>query len=452
MIGGCRTGLYDCVGVGFGPSNISLAIALEERDLLQNAIFIERSNEISWHPGMMIPGTDIQHNPLRDLVTPRNPSSKYGFLNYLKSQGRLFEFLNLSAHYPPRSEYAGYVKWVGNQFLDNVELSTDVTKIRYIEHRGNVVLETTLSNERKLHSKSISFAPGRSYNIPRLFKDADKERVVHLCDYLPSKARWISTNDKLEIVVVGSSQSAAEIALDLLSTDAVAKVTCLSRSFSFKQKDLSAFTEEIYFPEFTDYFHGLPSNAQNEITRELWRSNYGAADPDVIEALNLHLYEQSVNGSTRLEVLGNMDIDTFEGPDECGKLTLKTRQKHTGETRSIHTDAIVLATGFLNFGNGDDQEKTHPLLVELTSNAKFRTDGGVSIERDYRLTTKSEDWGAPLFINGLCEASHGFGDAGSFSLLSVRSDTIAEAIQNHITQNSHANAKRNTKYAIRQNT
>jgi len=46
--------------------------------------------------------------------------------------------------------------------------------------------------------------------------------------------------------------------------------------------------------------------------------------------------------------------------------------------------------------------------------------------------TSSAAFLPPLYINGLCEASHGFGDAGSFSLLSVRSDTIADEICNAI--------------------
>ena len=33
--------VYDCIGVGFGPSNVALAVALEELDLLDNVVFLE---------------------------------------------------------------------------------------------------------------------------------------------------------------------------------------------------------------------------------------------------------------------------------------------------------------------------------------------------------------------------------------------------------------------------
>ena len=41
----------------------------------------------------------------------------------------------------------------------------------------------------------------------------------------------------------------------------------------------------------------------------------------------------------------------------------------------------------------------------------------------------------PLFLNGLCESSHGIGDAGSFSLLSVRAGRILAAVRKslHVT-------------------
>ena len=38
-----------------------------------------------------------------------------------------------------------------------------------------------------------------------------------------------------------------------------------------------------------------------------------------------------------------------------------------------------------------------------------------------------------LFLNGLCESSHGIGDAGSFSLLSLRAKTIAESLRKQLS-------------------
>lgn len=100
---------YDVLGIGFGPANIALAIALEELMPNINVKFFEMRERSMWQPEMLIDRSDIQNNPLRDLVTPRNPRSKYTFINYLYEQGRLFEYLNLGIQFPLRKEYAYYI-------------------------------------------------------------------------------------------------------------------------------------------------------------------------------------------------------------------------------------------------------------------------------------------------------------------------------------------------------
>lgn len=43
---------YDLIGVGFGPSNIALAISLEEKSLSRggiNALFLDKQKNYSWH-------------------------------------------------------------------------------------------------------------------------------------------------------------------------------------------------------------------------------------------------------------------------------------------------------------------------------------------------------------------------------------------------------------------
>lgn len=428
--------IYDCIGVGFGPSNIALAIALEERGLLRNALFLETQASCAWHPGMLIAGTDIQHNPLRDLVTPRNPGSPYGFLSYLKDKDRLFDYLNLAAPYPPRIEYAGYVDWVGLQFSDHVKFSTRVVRISPANDAHGLPLMAVETSTGDIHfARALSFATGRSRMIPAEFERHMGDDVVHLSDYLFAKRRWLAHHRAPAIAVIGGSQSAIEIVLDLLGSIGEGRIINVSRSFGFRLKDLSAFTEQIYYPEFVDYFHGAGTANQNRISAELWRSNYGAADPDVIAALNLKLYEQRVQGRETIQIRHNTIIEEVAPKDESSGYELSIRDRYAGNATRITVDGIVLATGFKNFGVGTDREPCHPLLQPLARYAHFREDGGIDITRDYRMRMNGQY--APVFVNGLCEASHGFGDAGSFSLLSVRSDTIAAALEDHLLSTQH---------------
>lgn len=420
--------VYDCIGVGFGPSNMALAIALEEKGILENCLFVEAQEDFSWHSGMLLDGTDIQHNPLRDLVTPRNPSSPYGFLAYLKAAGRLFEFLNLSAPYPPRSEYAAYVNWVGRQFKDYVFLNTRLVEMRYTTGpNGLPVVALILNDGRRLIARTVSFAPGRSNYLPPLFQGILGADIVHLSNYRYARDRWMRRKKHPRIAVVGGSQSAIEILLDLAHS---ARVTSICRGFGFKQKDLSAFTEQIYYPSFVDTFFAAEERMQGQITSELWRSNYGASDHDLIQSLNFKLYEQHVQDRKDIEILHNTEIIDVDQVGDVYRLTLSNRLD--SKTQKLEVDGVVLATGFRNFGGAENQEPYHPLMEGLAEELTMRSDGGVVVDRDYRLGTKTKHDKAPVYVNGLSETSHGFGDAGSFSLLSVRSELIAQSIIGHL--------------------
>lgn len=422
--------VYDCIGIGFGPSNIALAVALEERGALSNSLFLESQSDFLWHPGMLIPGSDIQHNPLRDFVTPRNPQSRFGFLSYLKAKNRLFDYLNLASSYPPRSDYAEYVKWVAQHFGEYVRLNTNVSDIQFTQDGQLLQIQTDGTQPKRFFARSLAFGTGRSKHIPEVFAGVMGEDVVHLTHYLPAKERWTTKHKRPRVCVLGGSQSAIEIVLDLSNC---ADVVSVSRSFGFKQKDLSAFTESIYYPEFVDYFYNSGTESQNSMMDELWRSNYGAADPDVIAQLNFKLYEQKVKKSDGLQVIGNSSVREVEKLTDGQGYVLTLDEKHTGEIRKITVDGIVLATGYQNFGDRSGQEPFHPLLNNIVSqNAKFRSDGGIDIDRDYRLLFDDNQPKPAIYMNGLCEASHGFGDAGSFSLLSVRSDEIAQSVQDFL--------------------
>ena len=429
--------IYDCVGIGFGPSNIALAIAMEEKGLLENSLFLEARDEVLWHPGMLIQGTDIQHNPLRDFVTPRNPCSQYGFLSYLKSENRLFDYLNLSAPFPPRTEYAKYIGWVAKQFAEHVHLGVRVSNISCISDDFDGDLLAVETDEGQCFvARTVVLGPGRSRNIPPEFQDLLCEDVIHSDDYLPAKTRWLCNGRGCRIAVVGGSQSAIEILLDLAKST---KVVGIARGFGYQQKDLSPFTERIYFPAFVEYFHSFVASSQNEITSELWRSNYSSADHDVINALNFQMYEQKVNKKSDIQLFSNSKIEHIETSPRESVYSLHLIDRYSRKPSVIAVDGIIFATGYKNFGRLENQELIHPLLKTIAPNVVFREDGGPDVLRDYQLNKVS---GAPLYLNGLCEASHGFGDAGSFSLISVRGDVIASSLQNYLQHGHEQNVIR----------
>ena len=82
----------ELLAIGAGPSNLALAVALEELgppDLARGTLVIERDADIAWQRGMLLPDALSQVSFLKDLVTLRNPRSRFSFLNHLHSVGRL---------------------------------------------------------------------------------------------------------------------------------------------------------------------------------------------------------------------------------------------------------------------------------------------------------------------------------------------------------------------------
>ena len=104
-------GALDVVGIGFGPSNISLAIALAEHNRSVAApqrltyAFVERQPAFGWHRGMLIDGATMQVSFLKDLVTLRNPTSEFSFISYLHNRNRLVDFINHQCLFPSRLEF-----------------------------------------------------------------------------------------------------------------------------------------------------------------------------------------------------------------------------------------------------------------------------------------------------------------------------------------------------------
>ncbi len=87
----------------------------------------------------------------------------------------------------------------------------------------------------------------------------------------------------------------------------------------------------------------------------------------------------------------------------------------------LEVDAVVLGTGY-------EQYLIPPLLSGLQPWLKADLDGGLLIDRDYRVAM-DEDCDVNLWVNGLSERSHGISDSQSFSLMALRAERIANALE-----------------------
>lgn len=434
--------VLDIVAVGFGPANIALAIALEEIGSEKSVRFLERRCGPTWHPDMLLDGADIQNNPLRDFVTPRNPMSRYTFVNYLHTEGRLFEYLNLGLHFPLRKDYARYIEWAARQFDALVEYGAEVASIDVRGTSRNSaapVYEVRTRSGKTYLARSLVVGIGRTPNVPRVFRALLGDRVFHFTEYLARirSGEQIRKAPLRRVCVVGGSQSAVEITLDLMKRHPDCEIVNVLRNYGYRLKDTSPFSEHVYFPEFVDYFYGVSTQSKNRLWEELKYTNYSSADADVIHELYLKLYEQKLDGRNNVRLMPNRRVEQASRHQDG--IWLDLREIHTGAVETMPFDMVILATGFRNLGSGEDSEPYPSLLDGLAKHLRITRESALHVGRDYGLSgwNEAEDL-PPIYLNGLCESSHGFGDAGSFSLLSIRSDTIVRSLMKRLGEGATA--------------
>jgi L-ornithine N5-oxygenase len=438
-VGGDDCGAYDVVGIGYGPANLALAIALDEFASPPRSLFLDREPEPRWQREMLLAGSDIQHNPIRDLVSLRNPRSRYSFINYLFENDRLMQHLNLPTTYPLRTEYTAYVDWVRRTLPANVRYGVAAEAITFGDQRPGLY-SVKLSTGETVLTRSISLAPGRTPYIPAEFAGADQSRTFHLTNYVRSIARF-RDRPRQRFAIIGGSQSAVELALDINSRFPDAMVDVITRTWSLRAKDHSPFSEEIYFPSFTDYYFAASEEQRRRLDDFTRPTNYSAADLDVLERLYVLMYEQELLGEQRIRVHGHSAIDKVNDDGSQVELTLSDRV--TGASTVVTADAVILATGFRDMGKGENQEPHHPLLAGVAEHFQLSPSGYLDVNADYSLRPRTPGTG-PVYLNGLCESTHGIGDAGSFSLLSIRARTITNSLAAHLDEGRDAHSENRT--------
>ncbi|MEC3956373.1 SidA/IucD/PvdA family monooxygenase [Nocardia sp. CDC153] len=420
--------VHDMIGIGFGPANIALAVALEELQPRVRPLFLEARDRVVWQPEMLLAGSDTQNNPVRDLVTPRNPRSKYSFLNFLFEQGRMLEYLNLGLEFPLRKEYSRYISWVASHFGDRVEYGATVDAVDVTTlPDGTEGYRVGLASGESRLARVVVLAPGRTPYLPAPFDAVDSARVVHLTKYESTVTRYAEEFAAGgRIAVVGSSQSAVELTLDLARRFPRTEIVTLVRGFGPRMKDVSPFMEESIMPEFVDYYFHASQQSKDLLDSDLRYTNYSAADADVLRALYLMIYEQRLDGAQKVFVRNNSEVSAVSAT--ANQVELTVRDRHRGDLARERFDLVLLATGFRNFGPRPDQEPYPPLLENLAPQLHRTDQGALAVGYDYRVAGAHGRSLPPLFVYNLCESSHGISDAGSFSLLSLRAETISRTV------------------------
>ncbi|WP_252440360.1 lysine N(6)-hydroxylase/L-ornithine N(5)-oxygenase family protein [Pseudonocardia humida] len=416
------TQIVDVLGIGFGPSNLALAIALAEdagNPDGPRAVFLERQPAFGWHRGMLIEDARMQVSFLKDLATLRNPWSRYSFLSYLHDRGRMSEFINTQNFFPTRLEFHDYLEWAAAGVAERVRYGTEVRGVRPVGTGAAARWEVhaaTPDGEARYLARDVVVGTGLAPHLPPGV-DLD-DRVWHNCD-LVHRVRALAGTRPRRFVVVGAGQSAAESVDYLHRSFPSAEVCSVFARYGFSPADDSPFANRIFDPRGVDDYFDAPQPTKDRLMADHRNTNYSVVDPELIRSLHDRHYAERVEGRERLRFRNVSAVTALHRGDDGVRVVV--RSDLDGQETALAADAVVFATGYRS---GDPARF-------FGSGPRWRRDalGRLAISRDYRLLDEDALPDAPrrVFVHGATEHTHGIGSS-LLSNVAVRAGEIARAL------------------------
>lgn len=398
---------HDVIAVGCGPFNLGLAALASGIDDL-DLVVLDSRPEFTWHRGLMFDDAMLQVSFLADLVSLVAPEHPLSFLAWLRDTDRMYQFYIREQFHPSRREYEAYLRWAAAQ-LGSLRFNHDVRRVSWDGEA--FVLDVAHSNDlRTERARHLVLGIGSAPFVPAAL-DGLGERLVHSGDYLHRRDELLAAG---RVTVVGSGQSGAECALDLLRANQ--PMSWLTRTASFTPLDYSKLVLEMTTPSYVDYFHALPEPVRDRLVRDQWR-HYKGISSETIDAIHDVLYQRDLEPSAApAELRVGVAVLSSQNTKEGVELTM--RQADTGATFTHHTDVVVAATGYRN--------RDQALLGELEPLLHRDDSGRLGVGRDHAVGAEDGLRGR-LFVANADLHSHGVA-APDLGIGAVRNATILNAI------------------------
>ncbi|WP_433360891.1 SidA/IucD/PvdA family monooxygenase [Streptosporangium sp. CA-115845] len=408
----------ELLALGAGPSNLALAVALEELapELATRTLIIEQHENVAWQRGMLLPWTQSQVSFLKDLVTLRNPQSRFSFVNHLHSVGRLSEFVNLGSFTPYRMEISNYLLWVAES----------LAQVRIEYGRCCVAVEPVLSDDGRIERwivrladgstigcRTLVVGAGRDAHIPEVFETLPRERIIHSTEYSEGIA-GLDHDAPHRVAVIGGAQSAAEMLWATHQSMPNAECTMIMRSIGLNGYESSKFTNELFYASFVDEFYESRPEARRQLLSEMHRTNYAGLSPGLLESLYRQIYLERLTGQERIRMITMAEIS--QARIEGGEIVLTLRDRKSGRHNELPCDVLLLGTGF--------DRRMPSLIRDLATRAGL---GEIGVDRSYKLALPAGS-SAACYLQGVNEDTHGIADS-LLSTLANRAEEIVGDIQ-----------------------
>ena len=400
------SGVVDLVGIGIGPSNLSLAALLEPIPSLRRRFF-EAAPRFSWHPGLLLPNVTLQVSFLKDLVTLVSPTNRHSFLSFLHETGRLYRFIAASLPQVTRQEFSQYYSWVAER-LDCLTFAAPVESVSFdagcfsIHYSGGVQL-----------ARNVVLGTGIQPFVPPIAEGLTGRNVLHASQFLIADPKPAGKR----VAVVGGGQSGAEVVQFLLAQkDGPREVAWITRRAGVLPLDDSPFTNERFFPSYVGYFRALSPTQRAQLLDKHFLSSDGASE-STLQDIYRRMYELDFLGcdGPNYRVLTAHSVVAL---DECGQtVTVTATSLETDGTVRIDADIVVLCTGY--------RRVEPPYLEPLRDRINWCEDW-FDVNPDYSIS-----WNGPpdrrIFVQNAARERNGVADS-NLSLVPWRSSMIANAL------------------------
>ena len=394
--------MYDVIAIGCGPFNLGLAALADGVDDVQLAVLDSRP-EFTWHRGLMFEDAMLQVSFLADLVSLVEPAHHLSFLSYLRDNDRLYQFYVREKFHPTRREYETYLRWCAAQ-LDSLHFGHHVQDVEWNGSSFELTVERG-DNVEQFEARHLVVGVGTEPFVPAALAGLPTERFTHSADYLFRREDLLRTG---RVTVVGSGQSGAECALDLLRSNGPA-VSWLTRTPSFAPLDYSKLVLEMTTPSYVDYFHGLDEPVRDKLVKEQWR-HYKGISSETLDDIHDVLYSRDLPVELQCGVAVVSAVARADG------LELTMLHADSGKTFQHLTGAVVAATGYRN--------RPLPFLESLQSQIEHDAAGRWVINRDHSARGALE---GRIFVANADLHSHGVA-APDLGIGAIRNATILNSV------------------------
>ncbi|MZD56775.1 SidA/IucD/PvdA family monooxygenase [Streptomyces sp. SID5606] len=400
---------FDLIGIGIGPANLSLA-ALSEPITEVRSQFLDSKPEFRWHPGLMLPDSQLTVTYFRDLVTLVDPRSKFSFLNFLVESGRAFRFLEANGLSCSRREFEQYYQWAAAQ-LPSLRWGKRVESVFLTDDGFRITTEGGDAST----ARNLVLGTGAEPRLPNFAKAFEGERVVHSSNLTVTRPEWKGRR----VLVVGSGQSGAEVVHHILSDDnrLPSSLTWTSSHIGFQPLDDSPFTNEWFSPNFVGYFNGLPAARRAEIVREQHSAGGDGVTDELLGSVYRRLYH--LDHVLRSDMAHRLlACRRAVGLERSGsEVVVDLRDVNRGDVERLPVDLVIFCTGYHN----PIPEYLKPIQDKLSIE-----DGTFLVRPDYSVEVDGPE-DLRIYVQGFAESSHGINDT-LLSLASWRSAGIVNSV------------------------